>query len=282
MGSPLLKCHSKDYGMGFKAWVYSGEVPWLDGLKAVFSHGGAWNYFPYSDRVAELVSKVASSWSWFKLPCSPRSLAEQCCWLCGGSALPALHYSWAFLGYTASRWSGQPFWSGSNQKLHSAMGWAMTQLSCRGRVRLGSKASKVFCIRNWIRETWTPVGSLVRLYCHLVSTESSQSYWFELLLGLYRWALPRSLCWLLQAPHSFSVITGFPVVKSQSPLQSPWSKTGVAPKKQPMMLGELDVHPGLFSHWKPSRLRADLSMWCCASLGEGNAVSMELLTQFPF
>lgn len=40
--------------------MYSGEVPWLGGLKAVFSHGGAWNYFPHSDRVAELVSKVAS------------------------------------------------------------------------------------------------------------------------------------------------------------------------------------------------------------------------------
>lgn len=46
--------------MGFKAGVYSGEVPWLDGLKAVFSHGGAWGYFPYPGRVAELVLKAAS------------------------------------------------------------------------------------------------------------------------------------------------------------------------------------------------------------------------------
>ena len=29
--------------------MYSGEVSWLDGLKAVF--GGAWNYFPYPGRV---------------------------------------------------------------------------------------------------------------------------------------------------------------------------------------------------------------------------------------
>ena len=84
---------------------------------------------------------------------------------------------------------------------YSATGWAMTQLSCRGRVRLGSKASKVLCVRNWIRETGPPVGSLLRLCCRLVSAESKQS-WSELPLGLCRRALPRCLCWLFQAPHS--------------------------------------------------------------------------------
>lgn len=51
-----------------------------------------------------------------------------------------------------------------------------------------------------------------------------------------------------------------PVGKPQSPLQSPWSKAGVAPKKQPMMLGEQEVRPGLLSHWENRGLGVEPSM----------------------
>ena len=40
----------------------------------------------------------------------------------------------------------------------------------------------------------------------------------------------------------------------------PVGKPGVAPKKQPMMLGEREVRPGLLSHWENRGLGVEPSV----------------------
>ena len=98
--------------------------------------------------------------------------------------------------------------------------------------RPGSRAAKSLCLRTQIRQTCTPLSSLVRL-CHQLDSAGEPSCWLGLHLNAAGW---NSVCHILSVsyckpfPSSLSQIPGGQA--PQTSLQFPWGETGVgAPKK---------------------------------------------------
>ena len=109
-----------------------------------------------------------------------------------------------------------------------------------------------------------------------LGSANEQSLWLGSPLGLFRYvlSLPRSVCWLLQAPPPFSVTIRFLVVEPHRFLWSPHDAVmqdqSRVSRKAIHSSGVAGFHPWvLFFHWRNSRLREDFSAWCCTGLGEG-------------
>lgn len=141
-------------------------------------------------------------WWWLKPIHAPSSLAKEGHLLCPGGqlCLPASQLAryWVMQQLPGVLPALPVRWGGDSQ---STEGEAMAPLPCLGVGRPGSRAWKTPHLSTWIRQTCTPLSSLVRL-CYRLGSADKQSCCLGLLLGHCRkeLTLPRSEGWLLQAP----------------------------------------------------------------------------------
>lgn len=109
--------------------------------------------------------------------------------LCRPQGLPAP----VLLGYTVSRCSGQPFWLGGtwiyteqwddSASLPRLFGGKCVFVCVCGKPV--SRGRKALYLRSRVRQTCTPLSSLVKLH-HSLGCADEQSLWLRLLLGLCR------------------------------------------------------------------------------------------------
>lgn len=158
--------------------------------------------------------------------------------------------------------------------------WGCDSVSYLSMSKLGCGAGKHLVWGSQSGRPVSPPCSLVRVYPQLASADE-QSHWLRLLFRHcpYELGLPRSVCWLLQTPLSFSVIVIFSIYWNWNILKYIWHIEIAIPVVCNESMGahwmthnaggsrtSCSLLGSLF-HWRNWRLRRHLSPWCCTVLG---------------
>lgn len=194
--------------------------------------------------------------------------------LCGQSALPALLSTLALLGYTLSRCSGQPFWSGVVK--------TYTQQYVRLWLSSPTRAGAEQCPGL----AWLFIKNSNQAFPHPTTfpDQTAPLTWFcrwaELLIGITAWALQVGT-WsakiqvpVVASPYTLLIHKQNPSgqVHKQTSLQFMWGETRAKiSKKWPTVLVKLNVHSGLSFPIGGSGGSAR-PFKCCAMLAYGRAM----------
>lgn len=181
------------------------------------------------------------------------------------------------LDCTVSRSCSLPFWSdGPEDTVHR--GWGCDSAPCLWVGKLGSKrAGKTPHLRIQMRQVYTPLSFLVRVFLQLGSALSKATGWHYYLSTTSVNLICQDLC-CKPLPPSSQISSGW---VQQRPLQFLWSNIRVeAPIRQPTMLcvRAVLIVPAVFSlPAEETRGLEENSVWCRANLGRGSAVNVQPL-----
>ena len=183
------------------------------------------------------------------LPRHSTGILQSWYWICSGDDQLCLPFSWL-----EHHWAAQlpgvvtspPSQMGREDTLYSGCG--CDSASCLSIDIPGSRASKTPCLKMWTGRSASCQVPWSKCAPDLVLQMSKATGWDYLLLGhcRYELCLPKSVCWLLQAPPPFLHHSQIPSnCNPQVPLQSSWYETRArAPTKQLQCQEVLVVPPG--------------------------------------